>query len=43
MIRDNSEMRKLTNDENYKAKLHEMNELNRKKVSNIEEQLKRYM
>jgi hypothetical protein len=43
MIRDNSEMRELTNDKNYKAKLHEMNELNRKKVQDIESQLKKYL
>ena len=43
MIRDNSEMRKLTNDENYRVKLHEINEINRKKVRDIETQLKKYL
>ena len=43
MIEDNSVMWHLTNDENYRVKLHEMNERNRKKLSNIEEQLKKYM
>ena len=43
MIRDNSEMWHLTNDQNYKAKLHEINELNRKKVQDIENQLKKYL
>lgn len=43
MINDNSEMRHLTNDENYRVKLHDMNELHRKKLRDIEEQLKKYM
>lgn len=43
MIEDNSAMWHLTNDEDYKAKLHEMNEEHRAKLKTIEEQLKRYM
>ena len=43
MIRDNSEMWHLTNDESYKNKLHEINEIHRKKVRDIEEQLKKYL
>ena len=43
MIEDNSVMWHLTNDENYRVKLHEMNERNRKKLADIEAQLKKYM
>ena len=43
MIRDNSEMWTLTNDAYYRTKLHDMNEINRKKVSDIENQLKKYL
>lgn len=43
MIEDNSAMRHLANDEAYKNKLHDMNEANRKKLSDIETQLARYM
>lgn len=43
MIEDNSRMWHLTNDENYRVKLHEMNEKNRTKLKHIEEQLKKYM
>jgi hypothetical protein len=43
MIRDNSEMWHLTNDESYKNKLHEINEIHRKKVQDCEEQLKKYL
>lgn len=42
MIEDNSVMWHLTNDWDYKAKLHEMNEKNRAKLKDLEEQLKRY-
>ena len=38
----NSTMRHKTNDENYKNKLHEMNELNRVKLKHIDEQLAKY-
>ena len=43
MIEDNSAMRHLTNDENYRVKLHDMNERNREKLKDIEEQLAKYM
>lgn len=43
MIRDNSEMWHLTNDAHYRTMLHDMNELNRKKVQDIEAQLKKYL
>lgn len=43
MIEDNSKMWHLTNDWAYKTKLHEMNEANRKKLLDIEAQLKKYM
>lgn len=43
MIKDNSEMWHLTNSENYRVKLHEMNDIHRKKLIDIEEQLKRYI
>ena len=43
MIEDNSSMWHLTNDGDYKSKLHEMNEKHRKKLKDIEEQIKRYM
>lgn len=42
MIEDNSKMWHLTNDENYRVKLHEMNERNREKLNHINEQLKKY-
>lgn len=42
MIEDNSAMWHLTNDWDYKKKLHEMNEANRMKLKDIEEQLKKY-
>lgn len=43
MIKDNSEMRHLTNDAYYRTKLHDMNNLHRKKIQDIEEQLKKYL
>ena len=43
MIEDNSTMRHLTNDENYRVKLHDMNNRNREKLKDIEEQLAKYM
>jgi hypothetical protein len=43
MIEDNSTMRNLTNDAAYRTKLHDMNEKNRGKLRDIEEQLKKYM
>ena len=43
MIEDNSAMRHLANDEAYRTKLHDMNDANRKKLSDIETQLARYM
>lgn len=43
MIADNSAMWHLTNDENYKAKLHDMNNLHRRKLSDIQEQLNKYL
>ena len=42
-IEANSKLRHLANDENYKNKLHDINESNRKKMSDIETQLARYM
>lgn len=42
MINDNSAMWHLTNDENYQNALHEMNEKNRWKQKDIEEELKKY-
>lgn len=42
MIRDNSEMRHLTNDTKYQEKLHDMNEIHRKKIADIENQIKKY-
>lgn len=39
----NSQLWHLTNDENYRVKLHEMNERNRAKLKHIEEQLKKYI
>ena len=39
----NSKMWHLTNDENYKNKLHEINEIHRKKLQTIEDMLKKYM
>ena len=43
MVENNSKMWHLTNDENYRVKLHEMNERNRIKLKHIEEQLKKYV
>jgi hypothetical protein len=43
MIEDNSAMRHLANDDAYRTKLHDMNDSNRKKLSDIETQLARYM
>ena len=43
MIADNSAMRHLTNDEKYRAKLHDMNETHRRKLSDIQEQLNKYL
>lgn len=43
MIEDNSAMRHLTNDENYRVKLHDMNNRNREKLKDIDEQLAKYM
>lgn len=40
-IENNSKMRHLTNDEWYKNKLHEMNESNRSKLKDINEELKK--
>ena len=42
MIEDNSVMWHLSNDWAYRTKLHEMNEKNREKLKDIEEQLKKY-
>lgn len=41
-IESNSAMRHKTNSENYKNKLHEMNDLNRKKLKDIEVELRKY-
>ena len=43
MIADNSEMWHLTNDAAYRTKLHNMNDLHRKKLIDIENQLKKYI
>lgn len=43
MIEDNSAMWNLTNDENYRVKLHEMNNKNRKKLEDIDNELKKYL
>lgn len=43
MIADNSAMWHLTNDAAYRTKLHDMNDFNRKKLGDIEEQLKKYL
>jgi hypothetical protein len=43
MIEDNSSMWHLANDWAYRTKLHDMNDAHRKKLKDIEEQLKRYM
>ena len=43
MIADNSEMWHLTNDIDYKAKLHAMNNVHRKKLQDIETELKKYV
>jgi len=40
-IEKNSELRHLTNDADYKKKLHDANELHRKKLETVEERLKR--
>lgn len=42
MIADNSSMWEKSNDKNYKALLHEMNEANRKKISDCERELLKY-
>ena len=42
MIEMNSKMRHLTNDENYRKKLHEINNINRQKMKDIENELKKY-
>ena len=42
MIEDNSAMWHLTNDKNYRVKLHDMNERHRAKLKDIEEQLAKY-
>lgn len=39
LIENNSKMRHLTQDENYKKELHEANEINRKKQKDVEQQL----
>lgn len=41
-IEMNSSLRHLTNDENYQNSLHKMNEINRKKLKDIENELKKY-
>lgn len=43
MIEDNSSMWHLTNDENYRVKLHDMNERHRAKLKDIDEQLTKYL
>ena len=43
MIADNSAMRHLTNDEVYRKKLHNMNNVHRQKIADIEQQLKKYL
>lgn len=43
MIADNSSMWHLTNSESYRVKLHEMNNLNRQKLVDIENELKKYL
>lgn len=43
MIADNSSMWHLSNDAAYRTMLHDMNDRNRAKLKDIEEQLKRYM
>ena len=42
-IEANSQLRHLTNSENYRVKLHQMNEDHRAKLKDIDEELKRYM
>lgn len=42
-IEQNSKLRHLTNDENYQAILHYMNEKNRAKIKDVDEQLKQYV
>lgn len=41
-IEANSKLRHLTNDKAYQEKLHDVNEINRKKVKDIDAQLARY-
>jgi hypothetical protein len=43
MIDDNSAMWHLTNSENYRVALHNMNQKNREKLKDIETELARYM
>lgn len=43
MMADNSAMWHLTNSENYRVKLHDMNNTHRQKLKDIEEQLKKYL
>jgi hypothetical protein len=43
MIEDNSKMWKLTNSDSYKSELHKMNDLHRKKLSDIDKELKKYI
>lgn len=43
MIEDNSAMWHMTNDENYRVKLHDMNNRNREKLNDIDNELKKYM
>jgi HKD family nuclease len=42
-IEQNSKLRHLTNDKNYQSILHYMNDKNRAKVKDIDEQLKKYL
>jgi hypothetical protein len=42
MIELNSQLWHLSNDENYKNLLHQMNEANRKKLEDINNELKKY-
>lgn len=43
MIEDNSKMWKLTNSDSYKSELHKMNDLHKKKLSDIDKELKKYI
>jgi hypothetical protein len=43
VIELNSQLWHLANDENYKNLLHQMNEANRKKLSDIDNELKKYI